>query len=129
MTACSFKNYKAYNYDLALCKVLEDPRGGFVRVHCQHCRDPMCKAACPAGAISKDETTGYVTIDRVLCIGCKACMSACPISIPQMQRGLKAMAKCDLCSGDPDCIKVCSAKAIKLLARDEGNEIVRRMIK
>jgi carbon-monoxide dehydrogenase iron sulfur subunit len=127
MTACSFRNYRTYNYDLSLCKVIDGPHGGFVRVHCQHCKDPMCMAACPAGAISKDESTGYVTIDKMLCIGCKACMWACPISIPQLQRGLKVMAKCDMCGGDPECIKVCSAKAIKLVTREEGKDIVRRL--
>jgi carbon-monoxide dehydrogenase iron sulfur subunit len=129
MTACSFRNYKTYNYDLSLCKVIDGPDGEFIRVHCQHCKDPMCKAACPTGAISKDEATGYVTIDKMLCIGCKACMWACPISIPQMQRGLKVMAKCDMCGGDPECIKVCSAKAIKLVTREEGKDIVGRLKK
>ena len=127
MTACSFKKYNTYNYNLSLCKVLEDPRGGFVRVHCHHCRDPMCKAACPADAIRKDEATGIVTIDPMLCVGCKSCTYACPISIPQMGRGLKVMVKCDLCNGDPECIKVCSAKAIKLLPRDEAEKLVREL--
>lgn len=127
MTACSFKNYKTYNYNLSLCKVLEDPRGGFVRVHCQHCKDPMCMAACPVKAIKKDEKTGFVTIDKMLCIGCKSCTYACPISIPQMGRGLKAMVKCDMCDGDPECIKVCSAKAIKVMSREEGEALVRRL--
>ncbi|PKG31113.1 MAG: 4Fe-4S ferredoxin, partial [Methanoregula sp.] len=64
MTACSFRNYQTYNYDLSLCKVMNGPNGGFVRVHCQHCEDPMCMAACPTGAIGKDEATGFVTIDK-----------------------------------------------------------------
>src|SRR5271157_1200716 len=111
MTACSFRNYKTYNYDLSLCKVIDGPHGEFIRVYCQQCRDPMCKAACPVEAIKKDEVTGFVTIDKMLCIGCKA------------------MAKCDMCGGDPECIKVCSAKAIKLVSREDGKEIVRRLRK
>lgn len=127
MTACSFKKYNTYNYNLSLCKLLDDPRGGFVRVHCHHCRDPMCMAACPASAIRKDEKTGYVTIDQMLCVGCKACTYACPIAIPQMGRGLKIMVKCDMCGGDPECIKVCSPKAIKLLTREAAHELVHEM--
>ncbi|WP_424358020.1 4Fe-4S dicluster domain-containing protein [Methanocella sp. MCL-LM] len=120
MTACSFKKYRTYNYNLSMCKVLEDPSGGFVRVHCHHCRDPMCAAACPTGACKKDEKTGFVTIDQMLCIGCKSCMYACPISIPHIGRGLKIMVKCDMCAGDPECIKVCSPKAIKVMSREDA---------
>jgi Fe-S-cluster-containing dehydrogenase component len=127
MTACSFKKYQTYNYNLSLCKVLEDPRGGFVRVHCHHCQDPMCMAACPADAIAKDERTGFVTIDPMLCIGCKACTYACPIAIPQMGRGLKIMVKCDMCGGDPECIKVCSSKAIKVMSREQAEKLVAEM--
>jgi Fe-S-cluster-containing dehydrogenase component len=87
----------------------------------------MCKAACPAGAIFKNETTGIVTIDQMLCVGCKACTYACPISIPQMGRGLKIMVKCDLCKGDPECIKVCSSKAIKLMSREKAKALVCEM--
>jgi Fe-S-cluster-containing dehydrogenase component len=86
-------------------------------------------AACPTGAITKNEVTGIDTIDKMLCVGCKACTLACPISIPQMGRGLKIIVKCNMCEGDPECIKVCSAKAIKLVNREEGKEIVGRLRK
>lgn len=120
MTACSFKNFSTYNYDLSLCKVILGPHDEFIRVHCHHCSDPMCRASCPVGAINKDPETGHVTVDKMRCIGCKSCTWACPLSVPQMQRGLKVMTKCDLCGGDPSCIKVCSAKAIQLVSRCEG---------
>lgn len=120
MTACSFKNFSTYNYDLSLCKIVHGPGNEFIRVHCHHCADPMCRASCPVSAIHKDPETGIVTIDRLRCIGCKSCTWACPLSVPQMQRGLKAMTKCNLCDGDPSCLKVCSAKAIRLVTRGEA---------
>lgn len=120
MTACSFRNFNTYNYDLSLCRVIRGPDHEFVRIHCHHCSDPMCLASCPVSAISKDYQTGIVSVDKMRCIGCKSCTWACPISVPQMQRGLKAMTKCDLCGGDPSCIKVCSAKAIQLVSREEN---------
>jgi len=122
MTACSFKNYSTYNYDLSFCKVIIGPDGEFLRIHCHHCADPMCMAACPTGATQKDPSTGIVSIDKMQCIGCKSCTWACPISIPQIQRGLKAMSKCNLCDGDPSCFKICSAKAIKFDVRSENRE-------
>lgn len=36
-----------------------------------------CEAACPVGAISKDET-GYASIDFDKCISCGRCIAACP---------------------------------------------------
>ncbi len=38
---------------------------------CYHCADPICLAACPEGAIRKEETTGAVIVDRDVCTGCK----------------------------------------------------------
>lgn len=46
-------------------------------VACQHCENPLCLAACPTGATQKRED-GIVWVDEELCIGCKACISACP---------------------------------------------------
>ncbi|MDD1724441.1 MAG: 4Fe-4S dicluster domain-containing protein [Methanospirillum sp.] len=125
MTACSYRNFLTYNYDLSLCKVITGPNGEFIRIHCHHCVDPMCMAACPAGAIHKDPSTGVVSVDKMLCIGCRSCTWACPLSIPQMQRGLKAMTKCDLCGGDPSCCKVCSAKAIQFVVRSDNKTFCR----
>lgn len=44
---------------------------------CQHCDNPACVAACPTGAAYKRED-GIVMQDPELCIGCKACIEACP---------------------------------------------------
>jgi Fe-S-cluster-containing hydrogenase component 2 len=78
-------------------------------------------------AIKKDPVSGFVTIDQMLCVGCKSCIYACPISIPQMSKGLKVAVKCDMCAGEPECIKVCSAKAIKLMTRVEAQDTVKRL--
>jgi Fe-S-cluster-containing hydrogenase component 2 len=37
------------------------------------------------------------------------------------------MVKCDMCAGDPECIKVCSPKAIKLLTREEAARRIKEM--
>lgn len=50
----------------------------FIPVSCQHCAEPACVAACPTGATHKDEETGIVHQDTDVCIGCQACINACP---------------------------------------------------
>lgn len=47
-------------------------------ITCQHCAEPACVEVCPAGATTKDETTGIVHQDTSKCIGCKSCIAACP---------------------------------------------------
>ena len=45
---------------------------------CNHCENPKCFAACPTGAIEKDED-GIVFINQDTCTGNGACVDACPL--------------------------------------------------
>ena len=49
----------------------------FLPFTCQHCDTPACFAACPVGAIVKEDD-GIVSTISDLCIGCDACIEACP---------------------------------------------------
>jgi len=107
-------------------------------VPCQHCKDPACITACPVeGAITKDTETGIVLIDKEKCIGCKACIPACPYDVIQFNDEDNVVHKCDLCfdqirtGGIPVCVETCLADAMKFGEKevleqqvaDEGREI------
>lgn len=49
-----------------------------IPVLCMHCGAPPCVEVCPTGASQKRERDGIVFIDGEVCVGCRACVMACP---------------------------------------------------
>lgn len=86
-----------------------------VPVVCYQCEDPWCAKACPAGAIAihrnPEGGVRVVLVDKEQCVGCKMCTLACPFGCITVMGGYAE--KCDLCAGDPQCVKVCRAGAIR----------------
>lgn len=44
---------------------------------CMHCEEAPCVKHCPTGASYRTDD-GFVLVDQEKCIGCRACVSACP---------------------------------------------------
>jgi protein NrfC len=115
--ACAGANYvPAYGYRI---RVLQRYGGEnepeFMPVLCNQCNRPPCVKVCPTKATYKDKTNGIVRMDHKLCIGCKACMTACPYNARYFNNATKAVDKCDFCfqarlskdSTIPACAEVC----------------------
>ena len=85
---------------------------------CRQCDDPACARACPFKAIFFDEKVGAYVIDEDKCRGCGLCAKACPYNggknIIVFNPSKKVYIKCDLCSGDPQCVQVCPSEALKV---------------
>jgi Fe-S-cluster-containing hydrogenase component 2 len=84
---------------------------------CHQCESPMCISVCPADALSNDPTTNAI-IRNDNCIGCKNCLFACPVGAIFMEPN-NNIAVCDLCDGDPLCVKLCPTQAIRYLTYTE----------
>ncbi len=87
-----------------------------VALTCRQCANAPCMAACPTGAIFTLKG-GLVEVKSAHCIGCGACVEACPFGAIVLFNG-KAI-KCDLCGGDPQCVKQCVPGAIKLVTSEQ----------
>lgn len=48
----------------------------YIPTMCNHCDNAPCVAACPVGALAKQD--GLSILDASQCIGCGACAAACP---------------------------------------------------
>ena len=90
----------------------------YLSVACNHCDDPACTAACPVGAVHKDEETGLVLPNDDTCIGCGACAMACPYGAPHVDEQLGHMVKCTGCADrvaegrQPVCVEACPQRAL-----------------
>jgi len=69
----------------------------FLPVLCNQCNKPPCVRVCPTKATFKDKKNGIVMMEESLCIGCKACMTACPYNARYYNRETESVDKCDFC--------------------------------
>ncbi len=90
-----------------------------IPVVCRQCVKPLCADVCPTGAISRDETTGAMVVDRDLCIACWMCVIACPLGGISLDTKMGTAVKCNLCGGDPLCARFCTYGAIEYLTEEE----------
>lgn len=119
---CALTKESEANYDFARIKVLKDDSMGLsVPIPCAQCLDAPCVEACPVEAIVLDPETGAKVIDDGECILCEACVAACPFGAISViaKGGQTKVIKCDLCRGEPECVKHCESGAIQFREASE----------
>ncbi|HOC17888.1 MAG TPA: 4Fe-4S dicluster domain-containing protein [Vicinamibacterales bacterium] len=79
---------------------------------CLQCDEPACVEVCPIQALSRDEATGAIRLDEARCIRCRSCVAACPFGNVAWDAAQRAVVKCDLCGGDPQCARFCPTGAL-----------------
>jgi len=108
-----------------------EPKWVFVKRQCMHCLEPSCEAACPVGALEKNEE-GPVLYDSFKCMGCRYCMMACPFGVPTYEWDTwnPVIKKCTFCFDQildeslpptervPACVRSCPADALLFGNRD-----------
>jgi len=133
--ACSFAKTNTFHPGHGRIRVLKlDESGVDAPVFCQQCEEPRCVEACPKGALVRRPENGILVIDEQTCDGCAICAVACPYGAiavrPEVdhvskQSGKKnrQMLKCDLCGGQPQCVKWCETGALAYVGVEEQGRI------
>jgi len=113
--ACSFSRVCQGRPATARIRAVPDADGResmHTVVVCMQCEEAGCVAACPARALWRDPATGAVHHVAQRCIRCASCVAACPFGNMRWETQAQYPSKCDLCGGDPVCVKFCPTGAI-----------------
>ena len=125
--ACSVKNEGVSNPSKSRIQVVKwDEVGYYVPMVCQQCEDAPCMAVCPVSALWRDEETGAVRVDAEKCIRCRLCVQACPFGAMGYDEDGDKIFKCELCGGEPECVKFCEPCALKYVEATVANAAKRR---
>jgi Fe-S-cluster-containing dehydrogenase component/formate-dependent nitrite reductase membrane component NrfD len=110
-----------------------DVRRFFTVLRCNHCEAAPCVEICPTTALYRRDD-GIVDFDRDACIGCKACMQACPYDALYIHPDRGTAEKCNFCAHrieiglEPPCATVCPAEAILVGDLDDPTTRVAQIV-
>ena len=105
----------------------------FSVMRCNQCDDAPCMEICPTSALFRADN-GVVDFDDGNCIGCKACMNACPYDALYINPETNTAHKCNFCNHrvevglEPSCVIVCPTQAIIVGDLDDPDSAASRII-
>lgn len=120
--ACKSEHQVPVGVDRTWVKYIEkgtfpNNRRLFTVMRCNHCEFAPCVTICPVTALHT-RGDGVVDFNSDRCIGCKACMQACPYDSIYIDPNTSTAAKCNFCTHrleiglQPSCVAVCPEQAI-----------------
>ncbi|MGH8060186.1 MAG: 4Fe-4S dicluster domain-containing protein [Candidatus Entotheonellia bacterium] len=120
--ACKAENAVPLGTFRTWVKYIEKGRFPYTRRHfavlrCNQCDAAPCITICPVNALYRRDN-GIVDFDGNICIGCKACMQACPYDALYLNPNTNTAEKCNFCAHrvevglKPACEIVCPERAI-----------------
>lgn len=130
---CSVKHDHVSNPTRSRIRIIKwEAEGIYVPMSCQQCEDAPCIVGCPAKAISRNTEMSRVEVDYKKCIGCRTCVSVCPFGAMHFVPYDRKVIKCDLCDGDPQCVRFCDVQAVSLadpvdVGLQKGREAAKRL--
>jgi len=137
-TACKSENEVPLSVTRTYVKYVDtgifpQARRSFQVTRCNQCADPPCVAACPTAAMHQ-RADGIVDFDKSICIGCKACIAACPYDAIFINPEDHSAEKCNFCAHridiglEPACVVVCPTQALLVGDMDDTSSLVAQVI-
>ena len=87
---------------------------------CSQCKSAPCEDVCPVNALQRVD--GVVKLDREKCISCYKCVEACPFGATFAHEDCDHPIRCDLCGGEPECVRNCPKSALRMIPEDALGE-------
>ena len=112
MTACATAKSGGEEVSFSRIKIMPGD-GGVELAICRQCADPVCVMNCPSGALTKNADTGVVDWAGDTCVNCLLCTAGCAYAGIVYEAEIGHVSKCDMCDGDPACVKACSRGALE----------------
>jgi Fe-S-cluster-containing dehydrogenase component/formate-dependent nitrite reductase membrane component NrfD len=136
--ACKSEHEVPIGVDRTWVKYIEkgefpNTRRMFTVMRCNHCEWAPCVTICPVTALYR-RADGIVDFNNERCIGCKACMQACPYDALYIDPESNTAAKCNFCTHrlevglEPSCVVVCPERAIVAGDLDDPASEISRLI-
>ena len=136
--ACKSEHEVPIGVDRTWVKYIEkgafpDNRRLFTVMRCNHCERAPCITICPVTALYRRDD-GVVDFNSERCIGCKACMQACPYDALYIDPDSNTAAKCNFCTHrldaglEPSCVVVCPEQAIVSGDLDNPQSTISKLI-
>ncbi|HEY6805776.1 MAG TPA: 4Fe-4S dicluster domain-containing protein [Pyrinomonadaceae bacterium] len=137
-TACKSENVVPISVTRTYVKhvdvgVFPQARRAHQVTRCNQCVHAPCVTACPTAAMFK-RTDGIVDFDKSICIGCKACMAACPYDAIFINPEDHSAEKCNFCAHridvglEPACVVVCPTQAILIGDMNDESSYVAQIV-
>jgi Fe-S-cluster-containing dehydrogenase component/formate-dependent nitrite reductase membrane component NrfD len=110
-----------------------DTRRFFFPVLCNQCADAPCARICPTSALYR-RRDGIVDLNAASCIGCRACMEACPYDQLFIDPNTHTAEKCNFCANRvenellPACVIVCPTECRIFGDLDDPSSAVSRIV-
>jgi Fe-S-cluster-containing hydrogenase component 2 len=117
--ACSFKKEGVFNPTKSRIRAIRVNSLINMAIACRKCEDAPCVIACPKeGVLVQRLWDGLITVNEEECNGCGWCIEACDFGAITLHPEKKVAMVCDLCGGEPECVKWCPEEALQLTTRN-----------